>query len=305
MTLRLAHPDEYRTIYHWWKDIFAFDDGGHIDYYFATYVPKAQIYVLADEQDQLLCALNVHIKTLSLNGEKFQASFIVGIFTPPKHRHQGYMHQLLNDVLAHRSHTDLVTLIQAYEPGIYGSFGFIDLYARRQFILDARHVPVISSQGVTYEPDPIAMTALYQRFTEHFNGFAVRNVDDLRNLIGEVKAQQGRIVSVGSGADLRAYAFIFPHSTHIEIDEIVYTDAKALLQIVSTLLASSPKVLLKVSQAEDLTKLFPKAPMERVPYTAIRINHLALFNAHFNLQAANPAAALVALNRPLWFRENQ
>jgi hypothetical protein len=110
---------------------------------------------------------------------------------------------------------------------------------------------------------------------------------------------------VGSGAELKAYAFIFPHSTHIEIDEIVYTDAKALLQIVSTLLASSPKVLLKVSQAEDLTKLFPKAPMERVPYTAIRINHLELFNAHFGVVAANPQAALVTLNRPLWFRENQ
>ena len=305
MTLRLAHPDEHRLIYHWWKDIFAFDDGGHIDYYFSTYVPNAQIYVLADAQDQLLSALCVHFKTLSINGSTFQSSFIVGIFTPPKHRHHGYMHQLLNGVLAHRSHNDLLTLIQAYEPGVYAPFGFVDLYARRQFILDARHVPVISSQGVTYEPDPIAMTALYRRFTAHFNAFAVRTVQDMEDLIGEVKAQQGRIISVGNGADLNAYAFIFPHSTHIEIDEIVYTDAKALLQIVSTLLASSAKVLLKVSQAEDLTKLFPKAPMERVPYTAIRINNLELFNAHFGVSAANPQAALVTLNRPLWFRENQ
>ena len=67
MTLRLAKPDEQRLIHHWWKDIFAFDDGGHIDYYFATYVPKALLYVLADEQDELLCALNVHLKTLVIN----------------------------------------------------------------------------------------------------------------------------------------------------------------------------------------------------------------------------------------------
>ncbi len=305
MTIRLAKPEEHRQIYHWWKDIFAFDDGGHIDYYFATYVPKAILYVLVDEHDELLCALNVHLKTLVINEAKFQTSFIVGIFTPPKHRHQGYMHKLLSGVLDERSHTDLFTLIQAYEPGIYAPFGFVDLYARRQFILDAKHIPVLSSQGVTYEPDPIAMTALYHRFTSHFNAYAHRQVTDMSDLIGEVKAQQGRIISVGSGADLSAYAFIFPHGTHIEIDEIVYTDAKALLQILSTLLASSPKVLLKVSQAEDLTKLFPKAPMERVPYTALRINNLDLFNTHFKVSATNTTAALVAFKRPVWFRENQ
>lgn len=305
MTLRFAKPEEHRQIYHWWKDIFAFDDGGHIDYYFSTYVPHALLYVLVDEHDELLCALNVHLKTLVINDQKFQTSFIVGIFTPPKHRHQGHMHRLLNGVLEERSHTDLFTLIQAYEPGIYAPFGFVDLYARRQFILDAKHVPVLSSQGVTYEPDPIAMTALYRRFTSHFNAFAHRQVSDMSDLIGEVKAQQGRIISVGSGADLSAYAFIFPHGSHIEIDEIVYTDAKALLQILSTLLASSPKILLKVSQAEDLTKLFPKAPMERVPYTAIRINNLDLFNTHFHVMATNTTAALVALKRPVWFRENQ
>ena len=305
MTLRLAHPEEKRVIYQWWKEIFAFDDGGHIDYYFEKYIPTTQIYVLADDQDQLLSALNVHTKTLSINGDRFQTSFIVGIFTPPKVRHQGHMHRLLDAVLEHRSHTDLFTLIQAYEPGIYSSFGFVDLYARRHFILDAKHVPVLSSQGVTYDADPLSMVEVYHRFTAHFNGYAVRSVEDMRALIGEVKAQQGKIISVSRGSTLSAYAFIFPHATHIEIDEIVYTDAKALLQIISTLLASVPKVLLKVSQAEDLTKLFPKAPMERVPYTALRINNLQLFNAHFNVSAPNAASAMVALKRPLWFRENQ
>lgn len=305
MTLRLAHPEERRIIYHWWKEIFAFDDGGHIDYYFEKYVPDAHIYVLADAQDQLLSALNVHTKTLQFNGDWFQASFIVGIFTPPNHRHQGHMHRLLTAVLEHRSHTDLFTLIQAYEPGIYSSFGFVDLYARRHFILDTKHVPVISSQGVTYEADVEALTEVYRRFTAHFNGYAKRTVDDMRALIGEVKAQHGKIISVTNGSTVSAYAFIFPHASHIEIDEIVYTEAKALLQIVSTLLASVPKVLLKVSQAEDLTKLFPKAPMERVPYTALRINNLELFNAHFNVSAPTTSAALVALKRPLWFRENQ
>ena len=305
MTLRLAHPDEKRVIYHWWKEIFAFDDGGHIDYYFDKYVPNTQLYVLADDQDQLLSALNVHTKTMQFNGDWFQTSFIVGIFTPPKHRHQGHMHQLLTEVLNHLSATDLFTLIQAYEPGVYAPFGFVDLYARRQFILDAKHVPVLSSQGVTYEADAEAMTDVYRRFTKHFNGYAKRTVDDMRDLIGEVKAQQGKIISVNGTSGLSAYAFIFPHTTHIDIDEIVYTDAKALLQIVSTLLASVPKVLLKVSQAEDLTKLFPKAPMERVPYTALRINNLELFNAHFNVSAPNATSAMVALKRPLWFRENQ
>jgi hypothetical protein len=74
--------------------------------------------------------------------------------------------------------------------------------------------------------------------------------------------------------------------------------------VLSALGNSNPRLLLRVSQAEDLTRLLPKCPMELKPYTALRINDLALFNIHFKLNVKNTKEALHAFKAPFWIREN-
>ena len=304
MKLRLAKPNEERVIYNWWKEIFAFDDGGYTDYYFQHLYPQAKTYVLADEQDELVSCLNVHPKVIVMNGERFRASMIVGILTVPKHQHKGHMHELLNGVLKILSATELFTLIQAYKDGAYAPFGFEDAYFLRQFIIDQKYLPVMSAAGVSTVVDPEAMKGLYESFIAHFNGAALRNLDDFNGLIEEVKAQKGRILTYTADNALKAYALVYPHTSHIDIDEIVYTDTKSLMTLLSALGNSNPRLLCRVSQAEDLSRLLPNCPMELKTYTAIRINDLALFNTHFKLNVKNTKEALHAFRAPFWIREN-
>jgi len=304
MNLRLAKPTEERLISAWWKEIFAFDDGGYTDYYFQNLYPQAKTYVLADEHDELVSCLNVHPKVLLINGQRFRASMIVGIFTLPKHQHQGHMHTLLNGVLKILSATELFTLIQAYEDGAYAPFGFEDAYFRRQFILDQKFLPVMSATGVSTVEDPAAMKRLYDNFITHFNGSALRTLTQFKDLVEEVKAQKGRILMFTQDQALKAYALVYPHASHIDIDEIVYTDTRSLMTLLSALGNSNPRLLLRVSQAEDLTRLLPNSPMELKPYTALRINDLALFNEHFKLNVKNTKEALHAFKAPFWIREN-
>lgn len=304
MKLRLAKPSEEKLIYAWWKELFAFDDGGYTDFYFQHLYPLAKTYVLADEADELVSCLNVHPKVLIFNGQRFKASMIVGVLTLPKHQHKGYMHQLLNGVLKILSATELFTLIQAYEEGIYAPFGFEDAYFRRQFILDQKQLPVMSAQGVSSVDDPQAMRNLYERFSSHFNGAALRSTEDFRLLIDEVKAQKGKILTYQADQTLKAYALAFPHASHIEIDEIVYTDTQSLMTLLCAFGNSNPRLLVKVSQAEDLSRLLPNSPMELKAYTALRINDLDLFNEHFKLKVKSTSEALHAFKAPLWIREN-
>lgn len=304
MNLRLAKPTDERLIYTWWKEIFAFDDGGYTDYYFQNLYPQAKTFVLADENDELISCLNVHPKVLLINGQRFRASMIVGIFTVPKHQHQGHMHTLLNGVLKILSATELFTLIQAYEDGVYAPFGFEDAYFRRQFILDQKVLPVMSASGVSTVEDPAAMKRLYDNFITHFNGSALRTLTQFKDLIEEVKAQKGRILMFTQDQTLKAYALVYPHASHIDIDEIVYTDTRSLMTLLSALGNSNPRLLLRVSQAEDLNRLLPNSPMELKPYTALRINDIALFNNHFKLNVKNTKEALHAFKAPFWIREN-
>lgn len=304
MKLRLAKPTEERVIYNLWKEIFAFDDGGYTDFYFQMLYPSAKTFVLADEQDELVSCLNVHSKVLVFNQERFRASFIVGIITVPKHQHKGYMHQLLNGVLEILSATELFTLIQGYKDQAYMPFGFEDAYFRRQFIIDQKAIPVMSATGVSFHEDPLAMMQLYQQFTQHFNATPLRSTEDFKILIEEVKSQKGRVISYSSDNALKAYAMIYPHASHIDIDEIIYTDTKSLMTLLSALGNSNPHLLLRVSQAEDLSPLLPSCPMELKAYTALRINDLALFNQHFKLNVKNTKEALHAFRAPFWIREN-
>lgn len=304
MKLRLAKASEEKTIYAWWKEIFAFDDGGYTDFYFQHLYPQAKTYVLADEHDELVSCLNVHPKVLIFNGERFRASMIVGILTVPKHQHKGYMHELLNGVLKILSATELFTLIQAYEDGIYSPFGFEDAYFRRQFIIDQKQLPVMSAEGVSTVEDPQAMKTLYETFISHFSGASLRTLEDFKLLIEEVKAQKGRILSYSANQQLKSYALVYPHASHIDIDEILYTDTKSLMTILSALGNSNPRLLLKVSLAEDLSRLLPNSPMEIKTYTALRINDLALFNEHFKVNVKNTKEALHAFKAPFWIRDN-
>ena len=304
MKLRLAKPSEERIIYQWWKEIFAFDDGGYTDFYFQHLYPNAKTYVLANDQDELVSCLNVHSKTLVFNGDRFKASFIVGILTIPSQQHKGYMHELLEGVLKILSATELFTLIQAYKEGAYAPFGFEDAYFRRQFIIDQKHLPVMSASGVSYQEDPLAMKELYQNFTAHFNGTPLRSFEDFKLLIEEVKAQNGRIISSVKDNTLKAYALISPQTSHIDIDEIVYTDTQSLMTLLSALANSNPHLLLKVSQAEDLSRLLPHCPQELKTYTALRINDLKLFNDHFKMNVKSTKEALHVFKAPFWIREN-
>ncbi len=304
MKLRLAKPIEERLIYALWKEVFAFDDEGYTDYYFQFLYPTAKTYVLADEHDELMACLNVHPKVVLMNGQRFSASFIVGILTLPTQRHKGYMHELLNGVLEILSATELFTLIQAYKEGAYAPFGFEDAYFRREFIIQQKYLPVMSASGVSFQEDPKAMRDLYQQFIAHFSGATLRSIDDFKLLIEEVKAQKGKVIVYAIDNVLKAYALLYPHSSHIEIDEVIYTDSQALMTLLSVLGNSNSKLLLKVSQAEDLTRLLPNCPMTQKTYTALRINDLALFNEHFKLQVNDTKEALHAFKRPFWIREN-
>ena len=241
---------------------------------------------------------------LTFNGDRFNASFIVGILTVPSQQHKGYMHELLNGVLEILSATELFTLIQAYKEQAYAPFGFEDAYFRRHYIINQKHLPVMSASGVSYQEDPFSMKELYQNFTSHFNGASLRSNDDFKVLIEEVKAQKGRIITSVKDNTLKAYALITPQSSHIDIDEIVYTDTQSLMTLLSVLGNSNPHLLLKVSQAEDLGRLLPHCPVEIKTYTSLRINDLSLFNQHFKVNVKSTKEALHVFTAPFWLREN-
>jgi len=305
MIVRKAKASEKHQIFQWWKEIFAYDDNGYTDFYFEHYYETADAYVIVTEEDLLVGALQVHTKNLKMNQKLIKTAFIVGIFILPKYRHQGHMHTLLNAVLESIDHTYLLTLIQSYVVDIYKPFGFDTLYYRRIFNLDAKSISTMSTNGVSYTSRCEDLLKLYNLFTSVFNAYAVRSLNDFNLLVSEVSAQQGKIITYSEDNQLRAYAILYAHSNHIEIDEMVYLDTKALLTILSTLANSKDRIILKASYYEDLSRIFPNAHSEIEPYTSLRINNLDLWNACFKVTTHNQTEAFHSILKHVWIRESQ
>ena len=303
--LRRAKDEEKALIYRWWKGIFAEDDGGHSDYYFEHYYQSKQSYVLVDEKDELISSCQVHTKSLMFNQKPLQVSLIVGVFTLPKYRKQGYMKELLDKVIDILAYRDTLTLIQAYVPHLYEPYGFKQIYVRNIFWLDVLSLPTVSPLGITYNVSALELRDLYRQFTQHFTGYCVRNEQDFNLLLGELTAMSGKLVAYQEDGKLLAYAFVYPHGDHLEIDEMVYLNSKALVAILGSLKSTNLPIRLAVSEKEDLRRLFPHADLERQAYTSVRANELRLLNDLYKLSVKDVEGLFMAAEKPLWIQENQ
>jgi len=305
MKLRQAKATEKQLIHRHWKDIFAHDDGGHTDFYFQQHYKANQSFVLADEQDHLIASTQVHTKVIDFNGEKFNASFLVGVYTLPEKRHQGHMHALLSQVLNVLEHRDVFSIIQGYTPDSYLKYGFKKVLQRQRYTLDFHQLPNLSSEGIEYTLDTNDAHHLYHRFTTHFTLFHHRSASDMKALLLEHKALQGQVVAYRPNQTLSSYALCFERDDVIEIDELVYLNAKALMHLLSALKLARKPIQLSVSLKEDLKSLLPKATLSVQDYTSLRLNDPKLLSQHLKSPINSVEEALLLAKKPLWFRENQ
>jgi len=304
MKITKANLSDKPIIYRMWKDAFAEDDGGSVDHYFSAYYAEDQCWILRDE-DMIVSTLQVHKHDMMLMGKRIRISYIVGVVTHPLYRNKGFMRKLLNGVIEILERTDLVTVLQGYTPEIYEPFGFEKVYRRRKYSLDKSMIPLLSAQGITYTADVSEMSALYREFTQHFTGYMLRNEAHFTKAISEIKAMDGKVIYYREGGVLKGYCVFYVHDTHIEIDEMIYLDSVGLLKMMSTLCNSKDRIILYLSQSEDLARILPKAVYSWQEYMSVRINDLALFNQCFGTRVTNAKEGFNSVNKPLWIHDSQ
>ena len=79
----------------------------------------------------------------------------------------------------------------------------------------------------------------------------------------EIIAVGGKIVAYYNGKDqIRGYAVMIPQGDELRVEEIIYLDAMALVKLCNAALQEKKTIHLLVSEAEDLTKVFPNAKVK-------------------------------------------
>jgi len=286
-----------------WNKSFTMEDPRWTDYFFRTVYKPEYGYAWVEDGHAVSAACRIP-HAVMFNGRILQASMILGVCTLPEYRHRGYMKQVMDTVIDACSHSELITFIQAYHPELYEPWNFQMVEYRTDYTLTRGEVRRITNFGCAYEPSPIDLLKVYSAFIRRFNGFYARDLDYFVRLKKEVQAQGGKIVAFYNGKNqIQGYATLLIQGREVAMEECVYLDAMALMKLVNAALQERPTVHLHVSQAENLSVLFPGAPHEDHGFTMARLNDPLLFSRLFGTEVHDAAEAFAISRKPLNMNE--
>ncbi|MCR4950373.1 MAG: GNAT family N-acetyltransferase [Solobacterium sp.] len=286
-----------------WKICFPKQDPRYMDFYFKNvYTPESCYVNIKDGKIAAVLMRNKH--ALMFNGRVLSTSMIVGAATLPEYRRKGCMHELLGVVIDACEHSELLTLIQSEKPEIYEPYGFRVIYNRSDFMLERKDVRRITNFGCAYEPSAIDLLKVYSAFIRRFNGFYARDLEYFVRYKKEITAVGGKIVAYYDGKDqIRGYAVMIPMGNELRVEEIVYLDSMSLVKLCNAALQERRVIHLLVSEAEDLSKLFPDAVKNTYGSTMVRLNDPSLFMRLFNRRVNTIEEAMAISSKPLNLNE--
>ncbi len=298
-----ANEKMLNEIKHVWKVCFPKQDPRYMDFYFKNIYDPDSCYVNI-EDGMVVSVLMRNRHALMFNDRVISVSMICGVATLPEYRRKGCMKELMDVVIDACEHSELLTLIQTENPSIYEPYGFRMIYNRTDFTLQRKDVRRITNFGCAYEPSAIDLLKVYSAFIKRFNGFYARDLEYFVRYKKEVTAVGGKFVAYYDGKNqIRGYAAMIPQGSELRVEEIVYLDSMSLFKLCNAALQERRVIHLLVSEAEDLSRLFPDAMKNTYGSTMVRLNDPELFMRLFNRRINTIEEAMAISIRPLNLNE--
>lgn len=193
---------------------------------------------------------------MSINSINEEVYFILGVFTKKEYERQGFMKKLFKYVLSLEKYKHKKIYLQAYNPDIYKSFGFLPSHYHYKYIIDR---PFDNFDKDILTNDYQFLLALYNEFVENFNEYRIRDKGYFEWLIQRCKAFDEEIKVFYFNKQIDGYAIFQNNDEFISVSEIIYKSEKALKRMINTLLDINKRVIietdLKTSIVEDKEKI--------------------------------------------------
>ncbi len=296
----LENIDEIKEL---WEICFPDVDARYREFFF-KYILKPEDCFIKVLEGKIVATLVRNKHDLMFNSRVLQASMVMGVCVHPDYRNRGYMHEMMDIIVDACEHSELVTLIQSEKPEGYEPLGFQMIYHRTQFQIERKDVKRITNFGCAYDPSPIDLLKVYSAFIKRFNGFYTRDLDYFVNFKKEVKAVGGKIVAYYNGKDqIQGYAAMVPEGNQLKVQELIYLDSMSLMKLCNAALQEKKIVNLYVSEAEDLSKVFPYAKKKVFDSTMVRLNDPKLFSKVFRTKVDTVQEAFQLSRKPLNLNE--
>lgn len=185
--IRIAKANELEVIYNMWKEYFAHDDFGTIDYFFEYTMDINNLYVLV-ENNVIISSLYLNCRNIMIDNMQYKVGFISGVLTLKEYRHKGYMDKIFRHIFDNKLYD--IYLLQAYNPQVYIKYGFKHLYTYKKYRLD--NLQLSSSFTENYEIEELVN--IYNEAMSNCNGYVIRDIAYFQDMIKELKIVSSKIL---------------------------------------------------------------------------------------------------------------
>jgi len=301
--IRQATSHDRQALYDLSNTSLALDYLSAQDFYFAHCYDPANV-IVNEVDGHPVASLQVGYHVMMLHDTRIMVSAFTGLIGDQADAQGRYRRQLIQQALAEQSCKTLVTLVSTDSEQRYQSYGFAAVYHQRHFTVRPSDFSSRSYYGTDKQFSLSELSAVYRRFTSHFNGYILRDDDYWLRLMDELAARRLNLAVYHNGQGVAEGYMIYKLAKkQTEVSELVYLNGKAMVRLLSYGLRLKPQLDIAVAVDEDLTRAFPKAVSRVQPCMAAHVNDYKLFNALYQSQVKDVAAAFAVSPKPLFISE--
>lgn len=297
--IRQGIPHDRQTLFELSNTSLALDYLSAQDFYFA-HCFDAENLIVNEVNGHAVASLQVSYHTMMLHDVRIMASLFYGLLTDQNDTSGKWRRDLFLDAINEQSYRTLVTLLPTNEPEEYRRFGFMPVYQQKHYIVGRRDMPSASYYGTDKQFTISQLSAVYQAFISHFNGYILRDKEYWLKLIDELTVRRLNLAVYHCNHQAEGYMIYRLSKKQTEVVELVYLNGKALIRLLNYGLRFKPQLDIAVSADEDLNRIFPKSPYTTSCSMTARVNDYKLFNSLYQSQVHDVQAAFAISPKPLF-----
>ena len=231
MDFRIATLSDRHQVEELWAYCFEPPDHPFFRWYFDAWDPADTL--CGWENGKLQACVHLNPYTLQIRGQSLPVPYIVGLATAPQARRGGVAGKLLYAALEEmRRRGCYFNILMPSKAGFYYPYGWELCYHQIKYHIHLDELRRLTAGDGIFEMvndsrEWSKLAAIYESFTSHRHGFALRRQREWERLLGSHQAENGRIALLFQDNRPTGYMLYHIRDGLFTIGDMAYTTAQA------------------------------------------------------------------------------
>ena len=230
--------------------------------------------------NDLAACLQLNPYRLWLNGNSFDASYIVGVITAPAYRHRGFTKELMTAAIEEMNRKDHgVSILMPFDTSFYSSYGWELCYSQLHYEIPMDILKNFGHSQGNFTPvhgtkDVTALQSIYETYLRNYHGYIQRSPRDWEVLIQDLRHDGGHGYLILDKANSpMGYILYFLKEDTLRVREMAYSShwaKKCLVHFIHRHKSQATKVVWP-APVGDLDILFLRDTIKPTYTNTIRV----------------------------------